>query len=163
LRKRLPLSDERGATAIEFAFIALVMLAFVFAIIEVGVMGLMSNAFDTAVDYSARSIRTGQSDGPATAAAFKDGICAKMPSALLDCRSRLNVSVRQFATFSALAASAAGAPDGTFNKGVAGDIILVKATYRWPMLVPNFSMGVTNGTSEVVIDSRTTFKNEPYG
>jgi Flp pilus assembly protein TadG len=163
VRKRLPLSDERGATAIEFAFVAPILLAILFATIEVGVLGLMSNAFDSAVSYASRSIRTGQSDGPSSATTFEDGICARMPIPRAECRSRLNVSVRRFATFESLVNAAADVPDGSFNAGAAGDLILVKATYRWPMLVPNFSLGVTNGTGEVLMDSRSAFKNEPYG
>lgn len=163
MRNKLPLSDERGSTAIEFAFVFPVVLMILFATIEVGVLGLMSNAFDTAVSYGARSIRTGQSDGPASASAFKDSICARLPIPLDDCRNRLAISVRQFATFQALSDAAASTPDGSFNKGAAGEIILVKAAYRWPMITPNFTMGVANRPSEVVMDVRTAFKNEPYG
>src|SRR5689334_11894402 len=121
------LADERGATAVEFAFIAPVLVGIIFATLEMGVLGLISNSFDNAVVAAARSIRTGQSDGPTSASAFEDRVCGRMPGDLSECRSRLTVSVRKFATFSALAAGAGSAPDGTFDKGLASDIILVKA------------------------------------
>jgi len=156
--------DERGGTAIEYALIAPILIFLLFATIEVGLVGMMSAGLDNGVTQAARMIRTGQDDGPVDTAGFEGLVCTSLGGDTADCRNRLQVSVRRYATFSQALAAAQSPPDGAFDKGDAGDIIMVRAAYRWPMITP--TLGVLGeprpGPFEVTLDARAAFKNEPY-
>jgi Flp pilus assembly protein TadG len=155
--------DEGAATAVEFALIAPVLILVLFSILEVGILGFVSNNLDDAVNAAARTIRTGEADGPADASAFEDLICTRMVDPAADCRDKLTVSVATYASFAAMAAAADTPPDGAFDKGGAGDIVLVKANYRWPLVTPFVGQVFHHtGPTEVALDARSAFKNEPY-
>lgn len=155
--------DEGAATAIEFALVLPVLVLVLLSIIEVGVLGFVSNNLDDAVGSAARAIRTGQSDGPSSAAEFKSLVCTRMADPAAACADKLTISVEKYADFTTMAAAADAPPNGSFDKGQAGDIILVKANYRWPLLTPFVGQVFHHtGPTEVQLDGRAAFKNEPY-
>ncbi|MCR5875707.1 pilus assembly protein [Phenylobacterium sp. J426] len=155
--------DERGGTAIEFAIVAPILIFLLFATLEVAVVGMMSAGLDNAIARTGRMIRTGQSDGPNDAPQFEAFVCQALGEDNDECRARLQVSVQRYANFGQAAAAASGLPDGTFNKGSAGDIIMVRASYRYPLLTPQLGFyGTPSAAGEVLLDARTAFKNEPY-
>lgn len=160
---RIFTKDDRGATAMEFALIAPMFIAILVATIEVGVLEVMSSNLDSAVMTASRKIRTGESDRPSSSAEFTNLICASMIDDPNDCRSRLAISVQKMADFSSAQTAADAAPAGQFDAGGPGDIILVRATYRWPLILPmyagNFQLA---GPNEALLDARATFRNEPY-
>jgi Flp pilus assembly protein TadG len=154
--------DERGATAIEFAFVAPVLFFALLSLIEIGVLGTMMMGVDAAVLEAARRIRTGRDDAASTAQEFEDQVCANIGGGLASCRDRLLISVKRFDKFADANAVADAAPDGTFNKGGAGDIIIVKANYTWPLLTPFLANLEHDGPTDVIIPARAAFKNEPF-
>lgn len=155
--------DASGSAAVEFALIAPILFFALLSLVEVGVLCMMSNGLDNAVSATARSIRTGRADAPATASAFEDMVCARMHADLADCRERLTVSVRIFDSFAAAAATTAAPPAGEYNRGAASDIILVKANYEWPLITPFLSQGYEHtGPYQVTMASRVAFRNEPF-
>lgn len=156
--------DEGGGAAIEYALLAPILIFLLFATIEVGLVGMMSAGLDNGVTQAARMIRTGQDDGPVDNAGFEGLVCESLGGDTADCRRRLQVSVRRYDTFSQALAAADSLPDGAFNKGEAGDIIMVRAAYRWPMITPTLGMvgSPRPGPFEVMLDARAAFKNEPY-
>lgn len=155
--------DERGATAIEFAFVAPVLFFALLSLVELGMLGMMMSGVDAAVLDSARRIRTGRDDAATSASTFEDQICARMGGSLSTCRDRLIISVQRFNQFSDANAVATATPDGSFDKGAAGDIIIVKANYRWPLMTPFLATAFDrNGPLDVTIPARVAFKNEPF-
>jgi Flp pilus assembly protein TadG len=157
------ISDERGAAAVELALVLPMLIGLLVGTFEIGLVGLVANNLDNTMQAVARKIRTGEADAPATAADFKSAICAGMFDSASSCQAKLAVSVRKFATFTDARAAAGDPPDNSFDPGTAGDVILVKATYQWPFFFPFFTIGYQqSGPMTVVLDSRTTFKNEPY-
>ncbi|WP_337185318.1 TadE/TadG family type IV pilus assembly protein [Phenylobacterium sp.] len=155
--------DLSGATAVEFAFVAPVLIFALFSLIEIGMLGMMTSGVDSAVFEASRRIRTGRDDAANSTAAFKDQICARLGGDIGRCRDRLTTSVQRFSRFADANAVAAQQPDDSFNKGAAGDIIIVKANYRWPLMTP--FLATSNGRTgplEVTIASRAAFKNEPF-
>jgi Flp pilus assembly protein TadG len=155
--------DERGATAVEFALVAPLLFFSLLSLVEIGMLGMMSSALDNAVVESARRIRTGRDDGPTSASTFKSQICTNMGGAVNSCMDRLTVSVQKFPKFYDANQVAAAPPAGQFNKGGPGDIVLVKANYRWPLITPFLAVGSTRpDPMHVIIAARTAFKNEPY-
>lgn len=162
-RRRRFWSDTRGAAAIEFGLLLPLLAGIMLGTVEIGLVGLVSNTLDNAVQSAARMIRVNQVGAPTDAAAFKTAICNNMFESQAACQAKLAISVRKYATFSAAQTAASDAPAGEFNAGGAGDIILVKATYQWPFFMPFFNLGFQQaGLTTLVLDARTTFKNEPY-
>lgn len=161
-RARLFRRDENGATAIEFAFVAPVLFFALLSLVELGVLGMMIMSVDAAVLDAARRIRTGRDDAASSAQGFEDQICAKIGGSLQNCRERLVIGVSRFDRFADANAVAAQPPDGNFNRGGAGDIIIVKANYTWPLLTPFLANMERQGPTSVIIPARAAFKNEPY-
>ena len=154
-------TEDDGGAAIEFGLIAPMLIALMIATIQVGYLGMMSNNLDTAVTVAARKIRTGAA--PADVAGFTDAICATMVDSADLCRSRLRIAVQKAANFAGASALADAEPTGQYDAGDAGDIILVRATYRAPLMAPLYTGGFQRvGTNEALLDARTAFRNEPY-
>lgn len=155
--------DDVGATAIEFAFVAPMAIALIIATIEVGMLEVISSNLDAAVMDVARKIRTGASDRPANTTALVDMICANMVESSADCHARLKTSVQVTPNFADAGPAAGAAATGQFNAGGAGDIVLVRATYTWPLILPmyagNFQLA---GPTQAILDTRAAFRNEPY-
>jgi len=154
--------DDKGATAIEFAFIAPVLFFALLSLIELGIMSMMSTSLDNAVIEAARRIRTGRDDAPASASAFEDLVCANMGGSVGDCRDRLVISVQKYAAFANAGTAATSQPAGQFDKGGQNDIILVKANYKWPVVTPMLLSPYPQDGMEVTLASRFAFKNEPF-
>ena len=155
--------DEGGATAVEFALVAPLLCFALLSIVEIGMLGMMSSGLDNAVIEVARKIRTGRTDGPTTASTFEDQVCANLGGNVSACHTRLVVSVQKFSRFFDAGSGVNAPPNGAFNKGVAGDIIIVKADYTWPLMTPFIATAFhRNGPMSVTLASRIAFKNEPF-
>ncbi len=155
--------DERGATAVEFAFVAPVMIFALLSLVELGVIGMMSTNLDNAVVETSRRLRTGRDDAATSAESMENQICARMGGSYTACRNRLTIAVQKYPRFSNANAVAAAQPAGEFARGLPGDIVVVKANYRWPLMSPLLAQGFDRaGPTEIILGSRVTFKNEPY-
>lgn len=171
LAARLSRADG-GATAVEFALIALPFFALLFGILELAMIFILSTSLDNAAQTAARTIRTGQLQiaGGASAATFKTTVCNNLGWLATDCSNSLEVDVRTYPTFSAITL---GDPitNKTFNKsslqfvpGGPGDIVLVRAYYQWTLISPLLSKAVEklNG-GKTLVTSTLAFRNEPFG
>jgi Flp pilus assembly protein TadG len=163
-----------GATAIEFAIIAIPLLMLIFGTLELGMVLLVSSTLDTATDFAARNIRTGvfQTSGKITAGDFKGLVCRNMTwLKSMDCENRLTVEAQTFSTFADI--NTADIPDpATFKStdprcwtaGNPGDIVLVRTYYSWPLFTPLLSNALANqgdGKSRLITSAKA-FKNEPF-
>ncbi len=105
--------NRRGSAAVEFALVAPIFFALLFAIIETALMFFASQVLETITQSSARVVLTGQAQSgsvtscavnsvatPCTQATFKTYVCAQIP-ALFDCSS-LNVDVQSYSNFSSV-------------------------------------------------------------
>jgi Flp pilus assembly protein TadG len=157
---------EQGATAVEFAFVAIPFLMLVFAMIELGVVFLVSLTLENAVIDTGRTIRTGQVQAAGgTAATFKTAVCQKMSWLGAGCASALSVDVRTYADYATTTTNAnAGTVPGTmnFNPGTPGSIVLVRAYYTWPLITPLLNTGLQSANGKRIIYAATAFTNEPY-
>src|SRR4030088_1891571 len=79
--------NRRGSAAVEFALVAPVFFALLFAIIETALVFFAGQVLETMVQDSARQILTGQAQTATFAQAdFKTLVCSKIP-ALFTCAS----------------------------------------------------------------------------
>lgn len=161
--------DRKGATAVEFAMIAGPFFFFLMALIEIAAVFFASTVIENAVLESAREIRTGQVQaGGMDADGFREAVCERV-EVIADC-ARLEFDVRVFQDFDAVAPTDPLNGDGEldpdsmgFDPGDAGDIVMVRVFYRWPLLMPNFFGRLSNlPGNERLITSATVFRNEPW-
>lgn len=157
---------EDGAVALEFALVALPFLVLVFAIMELGMVFLVSVTLDSAVQDVGRTIRTGQvHDNNVDAVAFKTSVCNKMSWLGSNCSSVLNIDVQTFEDYAASNTTGnanAIPPTMTWNPGVGGSIVLIRAYYTWPLISPLMATGLQTSNGKRIIYAATAFTNEPF-
>ena len=163
--------SRRGSTAVEFALVAPVFFALLFAIIETAMVFFASQVLETITSDSARLIMTGQAQTAAMdQATFKNVVCAHIP-ALFTC-GNFKIDVETYASFSAANASA---PTLTFNAngsvantwqfapGGPNDIVVVRAMYQWPVFLGPLGLNLSNlSNGNRLLVGTSVFKNEPY-
>jgi Flp pilus assembly protein TadG len=161
--------DQKAATAVEFALIALPFIALMFAILETGYLYFAEQILETAVDDTARLIRTGQAQEDAlTATGIKAAICDRVV-AIPSCTSKLHIDVRTSATFDSVDLTTPvvdgklKTDDFTYNAGHGGDIVVVRAFYEWPTFVNLLGQDYSNlSDGNHLISATAAFKNEPF-
>jgi Flp pilus assembly protein TadG len=168
--------DSKGATAVEFALIAAPFLAILAALIQTFLLFFAQSLLENAVRASARQILTGQVQTQdaslsqtAAAAAFHQIVCNNA-DVLFTCTG-LMVDVQVANNWSS---ANTGAPtltynsDGTvsntwqFNPGNAGDIVVVRVMYLWPVFFGTIAFNMANqanGSREIMASA--AFQNEP--
>lgn len=161
-------ASERGATAVEFSLVALPFFTLLFAILELGLVFMVSTGLENAMDSAARRIRTGEMQtAGGTAASFKTAICAKM--VLGNCTKDLSIDVRTFDQFADINTDSMvknGVFDETklkFEPGGPEDIVLVRAYYKWSLITPLLNQSLVNlSGNRRLVTATATFQNEPY-
>lgn len=162
---------ERGATAVEFALISLPFMLLMFGIIELMLVFLVTITLENAVEKASRRIRTGefQTSAATNKSDFKALVCGGMSWLGGDCADNLNVDVRTFNDFASLASNnplpASTFTEGQtcFSPGEAGDIVLVRAYYKWQLITPMLDGALQNtGDGYRRISMATAFRNEPF-
>ncbi|WP_306141246.1 TadE/TadG family type IV pilus assembly protein [Roseibium sp. MMSF_3412] len=163
--------DRDGVTAVEFSMVALPFFIIVFGIIEVGVSMFVNRMVDNSVISAARLIRTGQAQTAGLSAdQFKTQICDFMPSFMCDA-DRIVVEVDSVGTF-----ADAGSTDSlydadgnlkddddlAYNIGGAGNIVIVKVIYKWPMMTSALNLALDDNGTERYLTSTLVFRNEPW-
>lgn len=171
-------SDQRGATAVEFAFIALPFLALLFGIIQLAVIFFSGSVLDTGVKQAARLVLTGQAQEDSWAppeegqntldakiAKFRSEIC-NYTGTLLNCNN-IKLDIRVLGRFDD---PIPGIPmengeliDGGFEPGDRNEIVMVRAMYLLPVYADILGSGLINaGTNKRLIVSTVVFENEPF-
>ena len=164
---------ERGATAVEFGLVVTPILVMTFGLLELALVFIVGTTLDTAMETSARQIRTGefQTGGASTATDFKALVCGNMNWLAPQCATDLWLDVRTYADFNSLAATpptngATFNPAKTcFSPGQPTDIVLVRAYFQWDLFTPLLNSALENmggGSGKRLITATTAFRNEPY-
>jgi Flp pilus assembly protein TadG len=164
--------NRRGSAAVEFALVAPVFFALLFAIIETGIMFFASQVLETITQNSARQVLTGQAQGANYAAwnNFRDGIvCGQIP-ALFTC-ANIMVDVETFPSFVGIVLpnhlDASGNFDPAtfgYNPGGSCSVVVVQLYYAWPLFVTGLGYNIANmsgGTKRTLV-ATAAFRNEPY-
>jgi Flp pilus assembly protein TadG len=161
--------DQKGATAIEFAIVALPFFSLLFAIIEHSLLYFGAQSLDNALMTTSRLIKTGQAQSQGLSEAeFRDLVCEQIDF-LMDCGNRLKIDVRTYNNFGGLTPNSPLNDDGsysndfTFDAGSGGEIVLVRIFYSWPLVTPMFSDSVSNmNDGSYLLSSSAVFRNEPF-
>jgi len=164
-------SQQNGATTVEFGLVAAPFLAMVFAIIETAVVFFAGQALETAAADSARLIMTGQAQTQGyDAAKFKTAVCNKI-FGLFNCANGLYVDVKTYASFASMNNSQlpldanGNLQNGNFGyqPGGPGDIVVVRLMYQWPVYVSLLGLNLSDMSGgKRLLMSTVAFRNEPY-
>jgi Flp pilus assembly pilin Flp len=161
--------NRQGSAAVEFAIVAPVFFALLFAIIETAIVFLASQVLETMVQQSARMVMTGQAQAKSYSQSdFHDYVCKQIP-ALFSCDS-IYVDVQSYGS------AFPGTPppsqiDGSKNfinnmkycPGTGGDVVVVRLFYQWPLFVTGLGYDISNlaGGSRLLY-ATAAFRNEPF-
>jgi Flp pilus assembly protein TadG len=176
--------NRRGSAVVEFALVAPMFFALLFAIIETAIMFFASQVLETVTQNSARVILTGQAQGVNGSVAacqvtagvtsacdqnsFKTYVCSQIP-ALFDCNS-LYVDVQSYSSSFASVTLSNHVTNGTFdgsglgyNAGTAGQVVVVRLFYQWPIFVTGLGYRLfnLNGNYRLLV-ATAAFQNEPF-
>jgi Flp pilus assembly protein TadG len=163
--------DKDGIAAVEFAIVAAPFLALMFAIMETAIVFFASQVLETAVADSARLIMTGQAQSQGfTQTQFKQAVCAKILG-LFDCANGLQIDVKTYSSFSSISNTKPIDANGNlqssgfgYTPGNAGDIVVVRLMYQWPIYVSLLgvnSLSNLTGNKRLIM-ATAAFRNEPY-
>lgn len=160
--------DRKGATAVEFAIVALPFFALMAAIMETALVFFATIMMEHGLAQSAREIRTGQLQvSGGSAESFTNNLCSRAGT-ILDC-GRVRVDVRTLSSFGGapgLPLDGDGGLDGDqmgFVPGDAGDIVMVRAFYEWQLITPGLGLGLSNmGGNKRLLTAAIAFRNEPF-
>ena len=132
--------NRKGNVAIQFALIAPLFFALIFAILETALVFVAGQVLETALQDSARLVLTGQATpGNTTQTQFRTTLCGKT-SALFNC-GEIVVEAKKYSSFGGVDLSAkptsacAATSTASFNLGSNGDVMVVRAFYKWPLYV----------------------------
>jgi Flp pilus assembly protein TadG len=162
--------QQDGSTAIEFGLIAAPFLAMLFAIIETAMVFFAGQVLETAGSDGARLIMTGQAQAQGfSQAQFKDAVCAKIYG-LFDCAGGLTIDVKTYTSFANINSLKPIDINGNlqtanfgYQPGVAGDIVVVRLMYQWPVYVSLLGLNLSDlSGSKRLLMSTIAFRNEPF-
>lgn len=168
-RVRRFLRDVRGVAALEFAFIGPPFFFLLFSMFEVGITFTADTVLQSAVNDTARMIRTGQVQSSAmTREQFRVLVCDEIV-VLLSCDQRLQIDVRRFNAFSGAGFENPLDENGNFRDdyryepGAPCEVILVRAFYEWTPLTPGLGdfMGNMGGGGRLLMGTAAV-RNEPF-
>lgn len=173
---------DRGATAIEFAFLAPVFVLMLMAIIEFSLIMFTSAVMESATNNTARLGKTGYVAAGSTRTEQIIANIKARTSGLLD-PNKITITTQVYSGFPQVGqpepcitqspcSGAAGvnfqdingngtwdADMGAVGQGNAGDVVVYVANYPWPIFTPVIRTLVGN---TFTISSRTVVKNEPF-
>jgi Flp pilus assembly protein TadG len=168
--------DSKGATVVEFALVATPFLALIAALIQTFLLFFAQSQLESAVRNSGRLIMTGQvqsQDASLTQAqalaAFHQSVCNN--AALLFTCTGLMVDVAvapQWSSANAALPTLTYDSNGNvtnnwqFNPGNAGDIVVVRVMYLWPVFFGPIAFNMANqANGSRLIMASAAFQNEP--
>lgn len=162
-------SNREGSAAVEFAMIAPIFFALLFAIIETALMFFASQTLETAMQDSARKILTGQAQNASfSASQFQSDLCGRI-LALFDCSGGVYIDVQSYPAFTNVViadpvdSSKNFVPTMRYSPGGPGDIVVVRAFYQWPLFVTGLGYNISNlNGNKRLLSATAAFRNEPY-
>ena len=159
--------NGKASAAVEFAIVAPIFFALLFAIIETALMFFASQILETMTQDSARMILTGQAQNANFQQAdFKAYVCNQIP-ALFSC-ANLIVSVQSFsststASYTSLFDASCNVGTLPYSPGGPGDTVLVQVGYKWQLFVTGLGYNIADcPNSQKKLVATAVFQNEPY-
>jgi Flp pilus assembly protein TadG len=165
------LRHERGASMVEFAIVAVPLMALIFGIIEIAFLFWASFELENATAEAARLVRTGQAQqGGLQTANLISTICGRV-TVLSGCTGSVRLDVRTFDSFAGITPANPFDANGkllgngglSYSPGGPKDIVAVTAYYEWTLIGPPPVSSLSNmGNGNRLLQASAVFRNEPY-
>ncbi len=161
--------SRRGSAAVEFALVAPVFFALLFAILETAIVFFADQVLESITQNSARMILTGQAQTAGFKQVdFKTYVCNQIP-ALFTC-ANVYVDVQSYPAFSSVSINSQIDASNNFvsnnlqyNPGGPGQITVVRLFYQWPLVVTGLGYNISNlAGSKRLLVATAAFQNEPF-
>ena len=172
--------NEDGATAIEFAIVALPFFALLFGILELAVVFFINSALVQATAEAGRVLRVGNFQACGGANNFKALVCSNM-GGLGNCWKNVRIDVVEGSSFKTITLpdippieeldedetgedAIPQTPNGVFDANAAGDTIVVRSVLHYRLALPPLLTRLDNppGSGARTIVATTAFQNEPF-
>jgi len=172
--------NEDGATAIEFAFVALPFFALLFGILELAVVFFINSALVHATSEAGRLIRVGNFQACGGADQFKALVCDNM-NGLGNCWKNVRIDVVEGDSFKTIALpvippvedrdntktgedAIPQTPNGVFNANASGDTMVIRSVLHYRLALPPLLTRLDNppGSGARTMVATTAFRNEPF-
>lgn len=158
--------DRDGSVAVQFAMIAIPFFMMMFAVIETAMVFFATQVLETATQDSARLIMTGQAQiGSMSATQFKNDVCNRLTS-MFTCAG-VDVDVKSYSSFGSISLNNPISGGNyvnttTYNPGSAGQIVVVRTFYQWPLFVTGLGYNIADvsGNKRLLV-ATAAFRNEP--
>jgi Flp pilus assembly protein TadG len=170
--------SRRGSAAVEFALVAPVFFALLFAIIETSLVFFASQILETGIQDSSRQLYTHQlqDSGLSTAdqeTAFKNDLCNSV-KVLLSCP--LDVDVKFYPAGTAITITDPIDASGNYDNSnlvfllppkSSSATVVVRGFYQWPLFVTGLGYNIANigrgsSNSKRLLAATAAFHVEPY-
>jgi Flp pilus assembly protein TadG len=163
--------NRRASVAVEFALVAPIFFALLFAILETAIMFFAGQVLETMAQNSARMVLTGRAQNSSWKVAdFQTYVCGQNPG-LFNCNN-IFVDVESSPTGSFSSITIGSQIDGSnnfisnnlqYSPGGPGDIVVVTLYYQWPLFVTGLGYNISNlSGSKRLLSATAAFRNEPY-
>lgn len=172
--------NEDGATAIEFAIVALPFFALLFGIMELAIVFFINSALVHATGEAGRLIRVGNFQACGGADEFKALVCSNM-SGLGNCWKNVRIDVVEGDSFKTIELPVVPpvedldedltgedaipqTSNGVFQTNVAGDTMVVRSILHYRLILPPLLTRLANppGSGARTMVATTAFRNEPF-
>ena len=172
--------EEDGATAVEFAFVALPFFALLFGIMELAIVFFVNSALVHATAEAGRLIRVGNFQACGGADEFKALVCGNM-SGMANCWKNVRIDVVEGDSFKTIAMPAIPpvqprddtktgddatpqTPNGVYNANEAGDTMVIRSVLHYRLALPPLLTRLDNpaGSGARTMVATTAFRNEPF-
>ena len=163
--------NQRGATAIEFAILAVPFVMLTFAILESTISFTAQQVISNSTDKLARQIRTGQITlSNTTKSEFRALLCTDISIMVTDGCPGLEFDLKSYGSYASVPTNITMTPGGdidttgfTYNPGGNDTINSLRVFYRWP-IITDMMKGTLSGLpgGKTLLYSSATWKNEPF-
>lgn len=151
-RHRSFFRSQEGATTTEFVILAPLFLLMLFAIIEIAMISLSRTTVRANMAEVGRDVRTGLAQC-ITEQELAERVCRK--TLFANCVENVEISQSILGGARSRNARNVAAAD-------AGDVVLMNASYPWPVLTPILTPLLGDQNGEMTLSSSFIFKNEPF-
>jgi Flp pilus assembly protein TadG len=160
-------SSEDGATAVEFALIAMPFFGMLFAIMQTSLIMFANQTLQTMTSKASRQIMTGEIKAADGIGAFKTKLCEGI-DIMFDC-DKVMIEVKSFSNFGSanpanffqptcFTLDAEDDPSaGCWDPGGRSSVVLVRVAYDWP-----FGINPENLEAKTRLVAVSAFRNEPF-
>lgn len=161
---------REGATAVEFAIVAPILITIIFSILELSWLIIKVLMLDNAVEIASKQIYIGEVPDRA---AFEQLICDNAPL-FSNCRDQVNVEAMEISDFGDVpnsdpecrdAGDNAFAPSTSYTTGTSSAIVFLRVCVTSPLFTPGLGFGAAlpkQPDGNFAIVSSAVFLNEPF-